>query len=216
MEQQSESRLMRQMQFVVEADKLKSILRRNRLLHGERHENDAEHSWHLALMALVLSEHAEPPVDVLRVIKMLLIHDLVEIDAGDTFGYDEAALLSQPQRERQAADRVFGLLPEDIAHDLRAAWDEFEEKRTPEAKFAGALDRMGGVLPSYYNEGGCWRQSDITVERVKARNSVIADGSPALWRYAEGLIDDAISKGFVGGEVAASTEISLSNETTRT
>ncbi len=205
MEQQSESRLREQMQFVVEADKLKSIFRRNRLLHGERHENDAEHSWHLALMALVLSEHAEPPVDMLRVIKMVLIHDLVEIDAGDTFGYDEAALLSQRQRERLAADRVFGLLPEDMNHDLRAVWDEFEAKQTPEAKFAGALDRMGGVLPSYYNEGGCWRDASVTMERVKARNGIIAAGSPALWSYAEGLIDDAVQKGFVGGEAATST-----------
>jgi putative hydrolase of HD superfamily len=170
MEHQNEDRLLRQMRFVVEADKLKSIFRRNRLLHGERQENDAEHSWHLARMAIVLAEHADPPIDVLRVLKMVLIHDLVEIDAGDTFGYDEAALVTQPERERLAADRIFGLLPEDMAHELRAVWEEFEEKQTPEAKFAGALDRMGGVLPSYYNEGGCWREASVTVERVKDRN----------------------------------------------
>lgn len=192
------------MQFVVEADKLKSIFRRNRLLHGERHENDAEHSWHLALMAIILAEHADPPVDVLHVVKMVLIHDLVEIDAGDTFGYDEAALLTQPERERLAADRIFGLLPNDMAHELRELWNEFEEKQTAEAKFAGALDRMGGVLPSYHNQGGCWREADVSVERVKARNGVIAAGSPALWDYAEGLIDDAVEKGFVGGEAATS------------
>jgi putative hydrolase of HD superfamily len=156
-------------------------------------------------MALVLGEHADPRVDLLRVIKMLLIHDLVEIDAGDTFGYDEAALLTQPERERLAADRIFGLLPEDMAHEMRAVWEEFEEKQTPEAKFAGALDRMGGVLPSYYNEGGCWREASMTVERVKARNSVVADGSPALWQYAERLIDDAVEQGFVGGGAATST-----------
>jgi putative hydrolase of HD superfamily len=202
MEHQGEKRLQQQMQFVVETDKLKSIFRSSRLFHGERHENDAEHSWHLALMALVLAEHADPPVDVLRVVKMVLIHDLVEIDAGDTFVYDEAALLTQPERERLAADRIFGLLPEDTARELRVVWEEFEERQTPEAKFAGALDRMGGVLPSYHNEGGCWREASVTVERVKARNGVIADGSPALWRYAEGLIDDAVEKGFVGGEAA--------------
>jgi putative hydrolase of HD superfamily len=201
MEHQGEKRLQQQMQFVVEADKLKSIFSRNRLLHGDRHENDAEHSWHLALMAIVLAEHADPPVDVLRVLKMVLIHDLVEIDAGDTFGYDEAALLTQPERERLAADRIFGLLPEDMRHEMRSVWEEFEEKQTPEAKFAGALDRMGGVLPSYYNEGGCWREASMTVERVKTRNSVIAEGSPSLWQYTERLIDDAVEKGFVGGDV---------------
>jgi putative hydrolase of HD superfamily len=205
MEHQNEDRLLRQMRFVVEADKLKSIFRRNRLLHGERQENDAEHSWHLALMAIVLAEHADPPIDVLRVLKMVLIHDLVEIDAGDTFGYDEAGLVTQPERERLAADRIFGLLPEDMAHELRAVWEEFEEKQTPEAKFAGALDRMGGVLPSYYNEGGCWREASVTVERVKDRNGVIADGSPALWCYAESLIDDAVAKGYVGGTATTST-----------
>src|SRR4028118_1822729 len=113
MEHQCEDRLLRQMRFVVEADKLKSVFRRNRLLHGERHENDAEHSWHLALMALILAELADPSVDVLRVVKMVLIHDLVEIDAGDTFAYDEAALLTQSERERSAANRIFGLLPAD-------------------------------------------------------------------------------------------------------
>src|SRR4028119_2424725 len=188
MEHQCEDRLLRQMRLVVEADKLKSIFRRNRLLHGDRQENDAEHSWHLALMALVLAEHAEPPVDVLRVLKMVLVHDMVEIDAGDTFGYDEAALLTQPERERLAADRIFGLLPEDMGHEMRVVWEEFEERQTPEAKFAGALDRMGGVLPSYHNEGGCWREASVTVERVKSRNSVIADGSASLWQYAEELI----------------------------
>src|SRR4028118_2016708 len=182
MEHQCEDRLLRQMQFVVEADKLKSIFRRNRLLHGERRENDAEHSWHLALMAIILAEHADPPVDLLRVVKMVLIHDLVEIDAGDTFGYDEAALLTQPERERLAADRIFGLLPEDMSHEMRAVWEEFEEKQTPEAKFAGALDRMGGVLPSYYNEGGCWREASVTVERGKDRNGGIGDGAPAAGR----------------------------------
>jgi putative hydrolase of HD superfamily len=156
-------------------------------------------------MAIVLAEHADPPIDVLRVLKMVLIHDLVEIDAGDTFGYDEAGLVTQPERERLAADRIFGLLPEDMAHELRAVWEEFEEKQTPEAKFAGALDRMGGVLPSYYNEGGCWREASVTVERVKDRNGVIADGSPALWCYAESLIDDAVAKGYVGGTATTST-----------
>jgi putative hydrolase of HD superfamily len=195
MDKPENHRLLQQIQFVIEADKVKSIFRRNRILHGERHENDAEHSWHLALMAIVLAEHADPPVDVLRVLKMVLVHDLVEIDAGDTFGYDEAGLLTQAERERQAADRIFGLLPPDMALEMRAVWDEFEAKETAEAKFATALDRMGGVLPSYHHNGGCWRGANVTIDQVKARNGFIAQSSPTLWQYAEGLIDDAFNNG---------------------
>ena len=136
------------MQFLKEADKVKSVFRRNRILHDERAENDAEHSWHLALMAVVLSEHASPKVDVLHVVKMLLIHDLVEIDAGDTFAFDQAAVLTQREREERAAERIFGLLPADMAEEMRAVWEEFECQETPEARFAGALDCLGGgVVP---------------------------------------------------------------------
>lgn len=192
------TRLRQQMQFLVEADKAKSILRSGQVLHGDRRENDAEHCWHVALMAIVLSEYASPQVDVLRVVKMLLIHDLVEIDAGDTFAYDQDAVLTQRAREERAAERVFGLLPGDMAEEMRAAWEEFESLETPEARFAKALDHVGGMLPSCYHEGGCWREAGVTVERIKARNSAIAAGSPALWEYAEGLIDEAHSKGFIG------------------
>ena len=121
-------RLLQQMQFLVEVDKVKSILRSGSVLHGERRENDAEHSWHLALMAIILCEHSDEPVDVPRVVKMVLIHDLVEIDAGDTFAYDEAALLTQREREVRAADRIFGLLPKEMAEELRGLWDESEER----------------------------------------------------------------------------------------
>jgi putative hydrolase of HD superfamily len=189
-------RILQQMQFLVEVDKVKSIVRSGRILHGERYENDAEHSWHLALMAFVLAEHSNEPIDVLRVVKMVLIHDLVEIDAGDTFAYDEAALLTQREREVQAAERIFGLLPNDMAGELRGLWDEFEERQTPVARFAVALDRLCGVLASCHHQGGCWRDAGITVERVKNRNSVMEQGSAALWQYAEGLIDEALSQGF--------------------
>ncbi len=192
------ARLLQQMEFLVEADKVKSVFRRNRVLHGDRHENDAEHSWHLALMAIVLSEHAVPKVDVLRVVKMLLIHDLVEIDAGDTFAYDQAAVLTQRGREEKAAERIFGLLPSDMAEEMRELWDEFERLETPDARFAKSLDHMGGVLPSCRHQGGCWREAGVTVERVKALNGAIAAGSPSLWEYAEGLIDEAHKKGFIG------------------
>ena len=192
-------RLLQQMQFLVEVDKVKSIVRSGRILHGERYENDAEHSWHLALMALILAEHSNEPVDVSRVVKMVLIHDLVEIDAGDTFAYDEAALLTQREREVQAAERIFGLLPSDMADELRGLWDEFEERQTAAARFAVALDRLCGVLASCHNQGGCWRDAGITIERVKNRNCVIERGSATLWQYAENLIDEALSQGFFGG-----------------
>lgn len=191
-------RLLQQMQFLAEADKIKSIFRRNRILNGERQENDAEHSWHLALMAVVLAEHADPQVDLLRVVKMLLIHDLVEIDAGDTFAFDPDALKTQREREELAASRVFGLLPTEMAAEMRALWEEFEAQSTPEAKYAGAMDHLGGgVVPNCHHEGGCWRGAGVSAERVKARNHAIAAGSPVLWDYAEALIDDTEAKGFI-------------------
>ena len=193
-----DARLLQQMQFLTEADKVKSVFRRNRILQGERLENDAEHSWQLALMAIVLSEHADPPVDVLHVVKMLLVHDLVEIDAGDTFAFDLDAVKTQHEREERAAERVFGLLPGDMAAEMRALWEEFDALETPEAKFAASLDHLGGgVVPNCYNEGGCWREAGVSAERVKARNSAIEAGSPVLWDYAEGLIDEAKSAGFI-------------------
>ncbi len=182
----------------MEADKIKSIFRRNRILNGERQENDSEHSWQLALMAIVLSEHADPHINLLHVVKMLLIHDLVEIDAGDTFAFDPDALKTQRQREELAATRVFGLLPADMATEMLVLWEEFEAQETPEAKFAGAMDHLGGgVVPNCRHQGGCWRESGVSAERVKARNRAIADGSPVLWDYAEALIDDAEAKGFI-------------------
>jgi len=194
----SNARLLQQMQFLTEADKIKSIFRRNRILHGERLENDAEHSWQLALMAIVLSEYADPQVDVLHVVKMLLVHDLVEIDAGDTFAFDPDAVKTQREREVKAAERVFGLLPGDMAGEMRALWEEFDALETPEAKFAASLDHLGGgVVPNCHNEGGCWREAGVSAERVKARNRAIEAGSPVLWDYAEGLIDEAKSAGFI-------------------
>ena len=192
------ARVVKQMLFLIEADKAKSVFRRNHILHGERHENDAEHSWQLALMAVVLSEHASPEVDVLHVVKMLLVHDLVEIDAGDTFAFDQAAVSTQREREEKAADRVFGLLPTDMAEEMRALWEEFELQATPEARFAKSLDCLGGgVVPNCHHQGGSWREEGVTVERVKALNGAIVAGSPALWEYAEGLIDECRHEGFL-------------------
>jgi putative hydrolase of HD superfamily len=189
-------RLARQMAFIIEADKLKTILRRNRVITDPtRKENDAEHSYHFALMVIVLAEHSREPVDILRVLKMVLIHDLVEIDAGDTFMYDTAAQVGQHEREAVAAERIFGLLPPDQAAEMRALWDEFEAKESAEARFAGAIDRLQPLLGNYCTQGGAWREFGVKADQVFARNAVIARGSDTLWAYARGLLDEAVAKG---------------------
>lgn len=197
-----ESRLAQQMTFLSEADRLKGVLRMTRIRSGERRENDAEHSWHLALMALVLAEHAAPPVDLLRVLGMVVVHDLVEIDAGDTFAYDTAGMASQHEREVRAAERIFGLLPPDQTAHFRALWDEFEAQATPEALFAGAIDRLAAIAPNAHLGGGTWREHGISVERVIARNQGIADGSPALWSHAQDLIAQSERRGEIRREGA--------------
>ena len=191
-------RLDRQVRFILEADKLKRVFRQTYLTGASRKENDAEHSWHLALMGIVLAEHAAPDgVDLLRVLKMVLIHDLVEIDAGDTYAYDEARLRDQARREREAADRVFGLLPADQADQARALWEEFDARRTPDARFAAALDRLQPLLHNYTNRGRAWQEHHVTADQVLARNRTIADGSPTLWAYAQTLIRLSVQQGFL-------------------
>jgi putative hydrolase of HD superfamily len=190
-------RLERQMRFLVEADKLKAILRQNTLADGSRRENDAEHSWHFALMALVLAEHAaQAGIDAFKVVKMALIHDLVEIDAGDVFLYDEAKRAGQAEAERAAAERLFGLLPPGQAADLRALWEEFEAAATPEARFAKAVDRLGPLTLNYHAQGVMWKRHGLTdapVRRLNRRG--IEPGSPTLWACAEAMIDDAVRQG---------------------
>ena len=189
-------RLQRQIAFLIEADKVKTILRRNRVIADPaRRENDAEHMYHFALMAMVLAEYADAPVDTLRVLKMIMIHDLVEIDAGDTFVYDLAAQAGKREREELAADRIFGLLPPDQASEMRTLWEEFESEQTPEARFAASLDRLQPLLSNYYTQGGAWKEHGVGFDRVVARNSKIARGSAPLWNYAHGLLDDALAKG---------------------
>lgn len=175
-----DDRLAAQLAFLLEADRLKQVERRTSIVGGARRENTAEHSWHLALFALFLGEHAEERVDLARVVAMLLLHDLVEIDAGDTFGYDEVAHLDKEEREQAAADRLFGLLPPDQGRWARALWDEYEAVATPEARFALALDRLQPVLLNLANDGGPWREHDIDKARVLRRNGVIADASTRL------------------------------------
>ena len=190
-------RLTRQIAFVVELDKLKQVLRQTLLIDRSRQENDAEHSWHLAAMVLVLGEYAAPGVDLLRVLEMLVIHDVVEIDAGDTFLYDGAGVDGQAAREAAAADRLYGLLPADQGAALRALWQEFEAGETPDARFARALDRLQPLLHNYHTEGAMWRAHGVRAADVLAKKAVIERGAPALWRYAEGLIRECIAKGWL-------------------
>ncbi|MFB9967748.1 HD domain-containing protein [Sinosporangium siamense] len=193
-------RLHLQVAFVQEIDKLKRVIRRNTLLDGSRRENDAEHSWQLCMLALVMAEHAPPGIDLERVVAMLLIHDLVEIDAGDTFIYDAEAVLIQAERERQAADRIFGLLPEDQNTKLRALWDEFEDRVTPEAKFAKALDRFAPLLANHHTEGGTWKLYKVTADQVRRNVKIIDAGSPTLGAYARELVELSVQRGHLAEE----------------
>jgi len=195
----STERLERQINFILEIDALKGVLRQSYLLGAARRENAAEHSWHVAVMAVVLAEHANEPVDPARVAMMMLIHDIVEVDAGDTYVYDESRVAAKPERERAAADRLFGMLPADQAAELRALWEEFESCRTADARFAVALDRLMPVLHNIHTAGRSWREHGITADRVISRNSTMREGSEALWEYARSLIEGAVAKGHLAG-----------------
>jgi putative hydrolase of HD superfamily len=168
-------RLQSQLAFVLELEHLKNVYRQTLVLHEERQENDAEHSFHLALMAAVLAEHASEPVDVLHVMKMVLIHDAVEVDAGDTYAYDTAGNATKREREVRAADRIFALLPDDQAAEYRALWDEFEARETPEAKFANTLDRIQPLLLNYKKGGISWKRRSIHAEQVIHRNQGVTE-----------------------------------------
>jgi putative hydrolases of HD superfamily len=187
-------RLRRQLQFVLEIDNLKSVLRRSYLIDSGRHENSAEHSWHLAVAAMVLAEHAKEKIDVSTVIRLLLVHDLVEIDAGDTFIYDDAGNAGKAAREQNAADRLFGLLPDDQAQSFMALWREFEDRQTPEAKFAFALDRVMPILHNVFTQGGSWKEHGIRQEQALTKNRGIEDGSPVLWQVVESLIKETLAE----------------------
>jgi putative hydrolase of HD superfamily len=191
--------LAQQMRFVSEAGRLKGVLRQTPLTEPARRENSAEHSWHLAVMALVLADHAPPGTDLGRVIAMLLVHDLVEIDAGDLFLYAAAAQHArQEEAERAAADRIFALLPDGQAERVRALWDEFEERSTPEARFARALDRLQPMLDNVQAGGGTWAEHGITAEQVLPNVALIEDGSAALGGYARELVRHAAAAGLLG------------------
>ncbi|HHF2889264.1 TPA: HD domain-containing protein [Vibrio diabolicus] len=191
-------RLEKQLALVIELDKLKSILRRTRVKSAEgRLENSGEHSWHVALMAILMEEHANAPVDICRVMKMLLIHDVVEIDAGDTFVYDTAASQEQAEKEIRAAERLFGMLPSDQEQELLALWHEFEAAQTDDAKYAKALDRLIPMLLNYHNNGQSWKEHGVSREQALTINKRIEFGSVTLWDKSKELIEEATEKGWL-------------------
>jgi putative hydrolase of HD superfamily len=191
------ARLAEQLTFIIEIDRLKTIVRQSPLAAASRRENDAEHSWHLAMMVLLLAEYADEPVDVGHALRLVLVHDLVEIYAGDTPLYDTAAGADQREREVAAADELFALLPGDQAGHLRALWDEFEERRTPEARFAKAIDHFQPILLNWLARGGTWQTFDVTAEEVRERKAMIGDGSAALWKAARQFIDEGQRRGWI-------------------
>lgn len=195
-----DSRLERQIEFIREVDQLKGVWRQTFLMDSSRKENSAEHSWELAVMALVLGEYVEDDINLVRVLKMLAIHDLVEIDAGDTYAYDEEARRNQMDRERDAADRIFGLLPVDQEEEFRALWEEFEARETPEAQFAQALDNLQPLIHNYCTGGESWKDHDVDEAKVVNRNLSIREGSERLWRLAKRLIQTATERGMLQPE----------------
>lgn len=190
--------LQQQISFLTEIDKLKQILRQTVLLKDLRQENDAEHSWHLAMMVLLLSEYSNDiKIDVLQTVKMVLIHDIVEIDAGDTFCYDVHDREQKTVKEREAANRIFGMLPEDQANEFMLLWEEFEDMQTPEARFAAAVDRLQPLLLNFNTRGHAWLKHGVKRSQVIERNMHIEKGSVELWEFAKQLIDDSVRKGYL-------------------
>lgn len=194
----TDNRLKQQLDFIVETDRLKQILRQTLVIDDQRQENDAEHSWHLALMTLLLSEYANnQSIDVLKVMKMVIIHDLVEIYAGDTFCYDYEAVKDKKEREYDAACKIFGLLPDGQGKELLALWEEFEETTSAEAFFAAALDRLQPLLLNFNTEGAAWKRHGVTKSQVIKRNHHITKGSTVLWKFAEWLIEESVRRNYL-------------------
>lgn len=189
--------LLKQVAFIKEIDKLKYIQRKTKLFNSDRHENDAEHSWHLAMMTIVLAEHSDKPIDILKVVKMVLIHDIVEIDAGDTFIYDTIKNHTNTDEELLAAQRIFGLLPEEQAKEFITIWQEFEDGKTDEAKFAKTMDRFEPLLQNTSNNGGTWTEFNVPYQKVYDKKVAIKEGSSSIWNYAENLINESVEKGIL-------------------
>jgi putative hydrolases of HD superfamily len=198
-----ETTLQRRVRFALEADRLKAVLRRTRLVDGSRLENSAEHSWHLALLAVLLQDTAPAGVDHARVVRMLLVHDLVEVDAGDTFCYDAQANLGREERENAAAVRIFGILPGEQAGELAALWAEFEAAETPDARFAAALDRFQPLLLNFHGGGGSWREHAVTRAQVLRRMDPIREGAPALWPMVLEVVERSCRCGWIAPDPPA-------------
>ena len=190
-------KLKNQIAFVIEIDEMKRILRMNLHADGSKRENDAEHSWHLAVMAMLLEEYCTEKVDIGRVIKIALVHDLVEVYAGDTFAYDAKGYEDKDEREKMAADKLFGMLDDEQALFFRALWDEFEEKSTPESRYANAVDRLQPLLLNYLTDGHTWKLGDVHAPQILKRMDIIRTATPELWHIVEGIIETSIKKGIL-------------------
>jgi len=196
-----QERLEKQLAFALEADKEKRITRQNYNSDGVALENDAEHAWHMAVMAILLSEYANEPVDLLKTVKMILLHDVVEIDAGDTYAYDEEAKKSQEERESAAADRIYGLLPEDQRDELFALWREFEDQNTPEARFARTMDNLQPMMLNDASDGKSWVEHGIRLDQILERNKNSAAGSEELWQFArKNWLEKNVAQGHIQKE----------------
>lgn len=191
-------RFKKQLNFLIEIDQVKNILRMTSIADGSRRENDAEHSWSLAMMAVLFAEYVDDQIDLLKVIKMVLIHDLVEIHAGDTFCFDEAGMQDKEAREQASADKIFGLLEHDQGQELRQLWEEFESCETPEAEYAAMLDRLQPLIMNYINEGGTWAQHHISVEQVYKRNQITLEKGPQVFKdFIHEVIEECVAKGYI-------------------
>ncbi|MCC4229554.1 HD domain-containing protein [Zunongwangia profunda] len=190
-------KILKQIDFIKEIDKIKYIQRRTKLFNSDRRENDAEHSWHLAMMAIVLSEHSNEEINLLKVIKMVLIHDIVEIDAGDTFIYDQNKHHENTEEELKSAQRIFGILPKEQAEEFIEIWTEFEDGKSNEAKFARTMDRLEPLLQNTSNDGGTWKEFGVKYRTVYDKKKVIKNGSAELWKFAENLLNDSVKKGIL-------------------
>ena len=192
-----DERLKKQIEFMIELDKMKNLYRQTYVLHENRKENDAEHSWHIALMAFLLSEYAKPETDIFRVMKMLLIHDVVEIDAGDTYCYDYEGYKTKADREEKASQRIFGLLPDEQKNEFYSLWREFEDGKTNEAKFAGLLDRLQPIILNYSKNGISWKEHAVKAVQVKERTKNFSEISEELSELINAIINDATGKGYL-------------------
>lgn len=191
-------RFCRQLEFLTEIDKMKRIFRNTILMDDTRRENDAEHTWHMAICAMLFIEYAnEKDLDMLKVLKMIMIHDIVEIDAGDTFAYDDKGHIDKAEREQKAAIRIFGLLPDDQTEEFTELWNEFEEYETPESKYAHLVDTFMPIYHNYKTKGLQWQRLNVTSDKVLTRNSHIQRGSEEIWEYVQSIIKDAVEKGYL-------------------